>query len=62
MNQNNKHNVVLTIASVLILAGISWLSLHTIKEPSEETVEEIVRVSGQSVGPATGGKGHPKRQ
>ena len=40
MNQNKKQNVVLTIASVLILAGISWVSLRSAHEPSEETLVE----------------------
>ena len=40
MNHNKKQNVILTVASVLILAAISSVSLHTMNEPSEETVVE----------------------
>ena len=38
MNHNKKQNLALTIASIVILAGISWVSLHTLNEASEETI------------------------
>ncbi len=40
MHQNKKQNIALTIASVVLLAGISWVSLRSINQPSEETIVE----------------------
>ncbi len=50
MNSNSKQNLWLTVAAIVMLAGIAWVSLRTTDEPSND--QEANAKSAEVLSPA----------